>query len=185
MTTVAGIDPSLTATAACIIRDGDDVRIEVSRTKPTGSTSSLGKLERMHKQAGFAALVASDADVVLMEGPSFASQGTATRDLAGLWWLMFAQVVATCPAVGVVSPSVLKKWATGKGNADKFMVGQHIAKRWPRQALSSNDEADALGLAGIGLHHVGALAWEPTVFQREALAKVEWTRAAGLVRSGS
>lgn len=173
MTRVLGIDPSLTATATCLIGDPDGIAVEVSRTKPTGA-SATAKLDRMHQQVAFAAEYAASADLVLIEAPSFGSKGSATRDLAGLWWLMVAELLRYPAPVGVVTPSVLKKWVTGSGNADKFRVGQHIAKRWPDVELRSDDQADALGLASIGLHHAGLLPWTPTAFQQEALAKVEW-----------
>jgi crossover junction endodeoxyribonuclease RuvC len=131
----------------------------------------------MQRQVAFAAGYARGADLVLLEAPSFGSKGSATRDLAGLWWLMVAELLEQPAPLGVVAPSVLKKWVTGSGAADKFRVGQHIAKRWPDLELRSDDQADALGLASIGLHHARVLPWEPTVFQTEALAKVEWNSA--------
>lgn len=170
---ILGIDPSLTATAVCHIRDGAPPEVAVSRTKPTGQ-SAVAKLARMHLQAEFVAEYACTADIVLIEAPSLASVGRATRDLAGMWWLMFAELTRYPAPIGVVAPSVLKKWVTGRGNADKFQVGQHIAKRWPAVELSSDDQADALTLASIGLHHSGALPWTPTAFQTETLTKVEW-----------
>lgn len=174
---VLGIDPSMTATASCLIgTDPHSLRIDVSRTKATGQDAAA-KLERMRCQAVFATVFAQDADVIVMEAPSMASMGRATRDLAGLWWLMYEALYDTGTQIGVVPPSVLKKWITGAGNADKFRVGQHAAKRWPDVELRSDDEADSLVLAGIGLHHRGNLPWTPTTFQADALAKVEWTAA--------
>lgn len=176
--TVLGIDPSLTATATCYIPDGAAPLIQISRTKPTG-TASADKLARMHRQVAFATDHLTDADIVLIEAPSFSSKGSATRDLAGLWWLIVAELLRFPTPVGVVPPSVLKKWVTGSGNADKFRVGQHIAKRWPEVELRTDDEADALGLASMGLHHLDVLPWSAPAFQVEALAKVEWnTRLA-------
>jgi len=163
----------MTSTAICWI-DGDaPPKIELSRTKATGQ-DALSKLTRMNQQVGFACDYARSADVVLIEGPSMSSAGRATRDLAGLWWLMFAELCLDADRIGVVPPSVLKKWTTGTGNADKFRVGQHIAKRWPDVELLGDDQSDALVLASIGLHHLDALPWTPTAYQVEALAKVEW-----------
>lgn len=176
---ILGIDPSLTATATCLVGDPGGITVEVSRTKPTGPTAAA-KLDRMHQQVAFAAEYAANADLVLIEAPSFGSKGSATRDLAGLWWLMFAELMRYPAPVGVVSPSVLKKWVTGSGNADKFRVGQHIAKRWPDLELRSDDQADALALASIGLHHAGELPWTPTAYQVEVLNKVEWNHRPAL-----
>lgn len=171
---IIGIDPSLTSTAVCVVDSSlPHPLIEVSRTKPTGQASA-SKLDRMNRQVEFAAEHASSCDLVVVEAPSFSSKGSATRDLAGLWWLMFSDLLHCLSPVGVVAPSVLKKWVTGAGNADKFRVGQHIAKRWPDLELRSDDQADALGLASMGMHHARVLPWTPTAFQVDTLGKVEW-----------
>jgi crossover junction endodeoxyribonuclease RuvC len=172
VSTIVAIDPSLTATAVCLIHYGQP-EVAVSRTKPRGKLT-VDKLDRMHAQTAFVAEYAELADLILIEAPSFGSMGSATRDLAGLWWLLFDTLTSYPAPIGVVAPSALKKWATGAGNADKFRVGQHIGKRWPDLELRSDDEADALGLASMGLQHVGELPWTPTAFQVEALGKVEW-----------
>lgn len=174
MSTIVAIDPSLTATAVCLIHNGQP-EVAMSRTKPRGKLT-VDKLDRMHAQTTFVAEYACTADLVLIEAPSFGSMGSATRDLAGLWWLLFDTLTSYPAPIGVVAPSALKKWATGAGNADKFRVGQHIGKRWPDLELRSDDEADALTLASVGLHYAGELPWEPTAYQQEALSKVEWNQ---------
>jgi crossover junction endodeoxyribonuclease RuvC len=173
---VLGVDPSLTATALAMVtttRTAVIVDLAVSKTKPCGA-GSAAKRARMNALVSAVCASAGHADLVVLEGLSFASKGSATRDLAGLWWLLFEQLMRGDVPVGVVPPSVLKKWATGAGNADKFRVGQAIAKRWPDVELRSNDEADALGLASMGLHHLGALPWQPLAHQAEQIGRVEW-----------
>lgn len=169
---VVGVDPSLTATAVCVQR-GDVTDLSVSKTKPSGKRA-VDKVKRMWRQADFVMELAEHAQLVVIEGPSFASKGAATRDLAGLWWLMFDRLTASGHQVAIVPPSALKLWATGKGNADKFLVGQAIGKRWPELDLESDDQADALGLASMGLHVLGRLPWVATEYQGRALSKVEW-----------
>ena len=66
--------------------------------------------------------VAVRADVLLIEGLSFVSKGSATRDLAGLWWLMVDELRALDVPLAVVAPGALKKWATGRGTAPKRRV---------------------------------------------------------------
>lgn len=169
---VLGIDPSLTATALCTVSGAVSPVLAVSRTKPQAGTPA--KLARLRAQRAAVLAAAVHADLVVIEAPSFGSQGSATRDLAGLWWLMVDALIGMGYPLGVVPPSVLKKWTTGTGNASKFVVGQHIARRWPAVALGSDDEADALCLASIGLHRLGALPWEPNAIQVEQLGRVEW-----------
>lgn len=174
---VLGVDPSLTATALCCAPSRSErAGFTVSRTRAS-EPGTVVKLDRMRTQVSAITDAAGGSHLVVVEAPSFASQGSATRDLAGLWWLMFDALCRLDVPLGVVPPSVLKKWATGKGTADKFLVGQAIARRWPAVELRSDDEADALVLASIGLHWLDLLPWRPTTFQTEQLSRVEWIGA--------
>lgn len=180
-----GVDPSLTATALCAITQPDNrVRFTVSNTK-AGKAGAIAKHDRMRIQVDLTVERAAASDLVVLEGPSFSSQGSATRDLAGLWWLMFQALRSTGTPLGVVPPAVLKKWISGTGVASKFVVGQHVAKRWPNVALRSNDEADALVLASIGLHVLDVLPWRPNAIQVEQLSRIEWIKWPGDRRAGT
>lgn len=174
---VLGVDPSLTSTGlAWIGADGGPVLL-TSTTKATGKGIDR-KLDRLRHQVDAVVGAARNVDLVLIESPSFGSQGSATRDLAGLWWLIVNELRADRHRpLGVVTPSTLKRWAVGRGNADKFAVGQAIGRRWPDVALANPDEADALVLASIGRHHLGDLPWHPTAYQEAALTAVEWLDA--------
>lgn len=48
------------------------------------------------------------------------------------------------------SPSEIKKWATGKGNASKAMMLEAAAKRWPWKM--DDNAADALFLLSLATH---------------------------------
>lgn len=175
MLTVVGVDSSLTSTGLCVLADGQPA-LSRSRTKPgrPGTTSTLARMRHQRD----AVLAASDgADLVLIEGLSFGSKGSATRDLAGLWWLAVDALLERGHPLGVAAPGVLKKWTTGTGNADKFAVFAAIGRRWPHVPLGGPDEADALALASLGLHHLGELPWTPTAYQTEQVSRVEWLAA--------
>ncbi|GJF06710.1 hypothetical protein [Pseudonocardia sp. D17] len=175
---VLGIDTSLTSTGMAWIGPDGVPQPHTSATKSDGKAGTSRKLARLRHQVGAVMEVAARADLVLIEGLSFGSRGSATRDLAGLWWLIVDELSALDVPVAVVVPAVLKKWATGKGNADKFAVGQAIGRRWPAVDLANSDEADALVLASMGLHHAGTLPWTPTAVQAQALTAIDWLAAA-------
>lgn len=174
---VLGVDPAVRTTALCTITPGVGVMFETSKTEPVAGT--LAKYDRFRDQAGAIGRAACRADLVIMEGPSFSSKGSATRDLAGMWWLTFDRLRHAGIPLGIAPPAVLKKWITGSGNADKFRVGQDVQRRWPGARPRNHDEADALVLASIGLHALDALPWKPTAFQLEQLSKVEWIKWPG------
>lgn len=169
---VLGVDPSLTATSRCLVIDGVPY-LRVTCTEPkTGKDDE--KLERMRFQVDEIVEWSVKAHVVVIEGLSHASRGSATRDLAGLWWMMMDRLRHHDVCVAVCAPQTRAKWATGKGNAPKFVVGQHIGKRWPDIELRDDNEADSLALASMALHLTGQLPWQPTKPQTEALEALSW-----------
>jgi len=60
-------------------------------------------------------------------------------------------------AYTAVAPNALKKFVTGSGSAKKDQIMLQVYKRWGFEA-ATDDEADAFGLAAIGLAKSGALA---------------------------
>ena len=96
------------------------------------------------------------ADLVVVEGPSFASQGNALHQMGGLWWLVAHRLHTLDIAYRVASPSQVKKYATGKGaGVDKDAVLLAVSKRYPTADIANNNEADAVVLAAIGKRLLG------------------------------
>lgn len=117
-------------------------------------------------------------DVVLVEGPAHGAAGGSAHDRSGLWWLVVGRLVANgVPVVEVVTQH-LKMYATGRGTkVSKDEVLAETARRYLALVphLSSNDEADAVTLAALGLHRVTGqpLVALPQTHTR-ALASVKW-----------
>lgn len=175
---VAGVDPSLTSTGVAVVGDHPDDTPDL-RTVRTSPGMGLSKLERMRYVVGEVYAMCRGADLVVVESLSFASHGSATRDLAGLWWMLVDRLTVR-DRLGDpgrpwahVPPSTLKRWATGSGIATKDEVRAELARRWRLAVRDMNrDESDALGLASMGLHSGGALPWAPSETQVDALSKM-------------
>lgn len=117
------------------------------------------------------------ADVVLIEGYSYGSPNRAHHvgELGGV-----IRVALSDEGVSwrEVPPAVVKKLATGKGNAKKDVVLAEAIRRLGYEG-SSGDESDALWLLHVGLIHYGlpgAAALPKT--HLEALKKLSWLEAA-------
>jgi hypothetical protein len=54
----------------------------------------------------------------------------------------------------LVPPTVLKKYVTGSGAADKDAMRMHVLKRWGYES-SDNDDADAFALLQLGVEYLG------------------------------
>lgn len=116
-------------------------------------------------------------DLVLVEGPSFGSQGSSYHQLAGLWWLITHALWNHGSRVAIVPPSALKKYATGKGNAGKDVVMREVARRFA-WFNGDNNAADAAVLAEMGAAWLGAPTVTVPATHRVALDKCEWPARA-------
>lgn len=119
--------------------------------------------------------IEDDNAVIVVEGPSYRSSGSATHDLAGLWWLF----VDRCQDWGwntvVVPPATLKRFATGKGTATKADMRMALYQRAGLDIRDDN-QVDAFFLRQIGLH----LLEDPDAIKLPqthlaALDKIDWS----------
>lgn len=150
---IIGIDPSLTSTGICVMDDhGQVLQSTALSSKNYGVKrlndfrEKLGNLFYPYKKNGHELFVA-------IEGYSFASntQGIALGELGGMMRLyMFESGINYIE----VPPTVVKKFATGKGNSDKIAMGVALQKQYGLEYPTS-DQTDAHFLALIGLAYQG------------------------------
>ncbi|TWS23183.1 hypothetical protein FK268_12755 [Tsukamurella sputi] len=176
MTTVVGLDLSLTGTGVAVITP---LGAEVHRIASTGRRGATlaerhARLIRL-RNATLKHVVVNDADLVLVEGPAYGIRAQEGRhDMAGYWWLVMAALQHTGRTVVEVPPTTRAKWATDKGNAPKAAVVAAVAKLWPDVTLVSDDCADALALASIGAIHMRMdVPFRVLERHREAAAKLD------------
>jgi Holliday junction resolvasome RuvABC endonuclease subunit len=167
---VVGLDLSLTGTGVASV---DGTRL-VRSTGHKGDTL----VQRAHRLAGLHAEITSaltgSIDLVAIEAPSTGhARGSSgsVHDRSGLWWLVVTDLVDWGVPVVEVPPATLKKYVTGKGNAQKPDVRMEIFKRYGID-LRDDNEADAFALRALGLDLLGhPLAVMPAA-NRAALEKL-------------
>ncbi len=171
---ICGIDPSLTCTGLA--------RVDTKFPRPHAVTTAvktkkeMSKLSRMRTVRDEVSTFVRGADLIVVEGLSMASLGSATRDLAGLWWMLYD----VCDEWGIVAPSTLKLWATGNGGhagtttQQKKRVQAAICGHWSIPLTKTYDEADALALASMGLQYEGELPWRPEPWQMISIKTPIW-----------
>lgn len=168
MTKIVGLDLSLTSTGVAVVL-GDFASTETIKPKAKGHA----RLSMLQAEIGN---YVDGATLVVVEGPAFASakgqQGHHER--AGLWWLITHSLHRRSIPTAIVPPSTLKKYVTGKGNADKDTVLLAVARRYPTVDIHGNDEADALVLAAMGARHLDHPIDDMPSLHLEGMAKVEW-----------
>lgn len=129
--------------------------------------------------------IGMEPDLVVVEGPSYASEHGQQHDRSGFWWFVVDELLARGIPVAEVTPSKLKVWATGSGatrgpsKVTKARVIRAIRDTYGQMfdipsGAGESDVADAVALATLGAAHLGhPLADLPTTHRR-ALAGVRW-----------
>lgn len=122
---------------------------------------------------------AFEPDLVVVEGPSYNSQGGHDHERGGLWWMVTDMLQERGIGIAVAPPTNIKKYATGVGGGPKagkdFVI--LAAARHFEWFAGGNDEADALWACAMGNDHLGAPLVQMPAKNREALEKCDWTWA--------
>lgn len=156
---VAGLDLSLTSTGiACT--DGRTLTL---------NTGLMGTDRLRFLRDGIVAAV-RDADHVIVEGPAY-NRPQGMHALGQLAGVIYLALDAAGLRWTLVAPSVVKKYATGRGTATKNEVLVAAVKRLGYDG-SSDDEADALWLRAVGRELSGHPLLVVPATHRAAIAKV-------------
>lgn len=161
MSDVLGLDLSLTATGWATA-DGH------------GIITSRGRgIERCREIAYLVIeeVSAVGATLVAVEGYAFSARNSQAHALGELGGIVRDRLLSYGVPWVDVPPAVVKKWATGKGNAPKGLVLVEAVKRLGYTG-SDHNVADALWLREVGLALLGASHVEVPKVHMAALAKL-------------
>lgn len=166
--TVLGLDLSLTSTGIALITAD-----QPPTTRRLTPPAKLRDHHRLNWLLDNIANTAGRTNLVVVEGPSYASTGRGQHERAGLWWLTTHHLWAAGIPTAIAPPAALKRYATGRGNAGKDDVLREVTRRFPTFG-GGNDEADALVLAAMGADHLGQPLTPMPATHRTALDGVQW-----------
>lgn len=139
-----GIDASLTGTGVVVLAgDGDILWNQRMDTKAKGVARLIDIEDRIKH-----IIEMFTPDLVSIEGYAYAAQNQA-HQIGELGGVIRAMLHKHNIRWIEIPPAQVKKFATGKGNAQKDFVMLNVYKKWGAE-FSSNDEADAFVLAKIG-----------------------------------
>lgn len=168
---VVGLDLSLASTGVAGIDRGVGWVARIRR-KPDISPFQLDRMRGIRDE--ILTYLQFPTDLVVVEAMAISRQTGQHLTRAGLWHLVVDAIDTRRIPVVAIAPTAVKKYATGKGNADKDAVLAAVIKRHPTVEITGNDEADALTLAAMGADHLGQPLAEMPAINREALGKVAW-----------
>lgn len=171
---VIGIDPSLTGTGIAYHNHTTTVK-----TKPTAGdlTSRNTRLNTILAALDNAVLgikpwdFEGNTDLVVLETPALTKANAGTTMLNGLFWRIVADLHTLEIPVTEATPTTLKKFATGKGNATKPDMRMALYQRAGID-LKDDNQVDAWWLAELGRHLLGIGTLELPRTHTVALEKV-------------
>lgn len=183
---VLGIDSSLTATGLARV-DIDWCTDEKFADKPmsqvwndplvitVGDNKPKTKTRREYSRRISGVVTRVDAameevDVIVMEELAYGAKGATAFVLPWLWGRIIDCAEARDIPIGFANVSQVKKYACGKGNADKSYVVAAMVRNFPEVNITNDNEADALCLALIGCRSSGHPIDHPTVAKEEVMA---------------
>lgn len=176
MSTVVGLDLSLTSTGYAVVGDNKRAVGTVTSKGKAGATLAErnSRLTQIVKGIDDVGYLADDADLFVIEAPAYSRSNPGMHDRSGLWWLAVRHLVDLGYPVVEVAPSARAKYATGKGNASKDQVLAAVVRRYPDFDVTSNDEADALILAAMGCRALGQPIDDMPQAHLAGMSKVAW-----------
>ena len=167
-TRILALDLSLTSSGWCWCDDTDEL---VTGTLNPGDRKGARRMGWLRDRV-LHLVDESAAGLVAIEGFSFGSKGRAVVDIGGLGWVVRTALWdANVPYVEV-APSLIKKFATGKGNAPKELVRDAARDRFVLRPGISGDECDAIWLWALVASACGVATVKVPKVNREAVSKV-------------
>jgi crossover junction endodeoxyribonuclease RuvC len=154
---VVGLDLSLTATGIArvgTVSEPEGVFTIKSKGKKTDTVAD--RAQRLNDLDHSIRVMIPSGATVVVESPAYNQTGGSHHDRSGLWWLVVSSLVAQRYRVIEVPPQLVKKYATGKGNASKMEVMAQAIRRYGGFGIDNDNEADALVLAMIGRRLIGS-----------------------------
>jgi len=178
-----GIDPSLTATGVALVQNYDDERVRSVHTfgRKGKKDETLAQRERrildVVNQVCDTILSLDITPIIAIEGPAHGQTTGSHHDRSGLWWILVHEVgIRTGAEIVEITPTQVKKYATGKGNAGKAEVMAAAIRRYLDVPISNDNEADAWILAAMAARLIN----EPI---EESLPKANLDAMTKVVRS--
>lgn len=168
---IVGIDLSLSSTGICI-SCGDTKETFAIPTQPTD-----GMFGRYHiTLTSIMDAVNQDTTevqtVVILEDYAYGfntyRKSSSILQLAEIAGIIKYNLYFSRTPTYLVSPTMLKKWVTGKGTSKKDEMRLHLFKKYNVE-FKTTDEGDAYGLADFGRHLLGIGDRELNAMEKETL----------------
>lgn len=170
---IVGLDLSLTRTGIAL----PDGSAHVVRPKTRGC-ERMAEIRAAVVEAACRVSGRWPADLVAIEGFAFGARGRAVFDIGGIGWVVRLALHEAGVRYVEVPPAVVKRYATGRGNADKQAMQMAAVKRLGYDDDKPDDNViDALWLRALAMDAYGHPVCSVPQAQRDAAVKaLSWPR---------
>lgn len=166
---VVGLDLSLTG---CAIAHPDGTTEVLDPRERRDELRLLWLVTRIHDAT--LQTTAAGIDMVAIEGLSFGSTGGKALERGALHWMVRCDLYGRAVPFVIVSPSTLKKYATGRGSGPGTEKRDMAVAAYKRAGAEfrSDDECDAAWLRWYALDGIGCPQFDMPKDNRAALRTV-------------
>lgn len=172
--TSLGIDLSLCNSGVVLLEDGKIVVQRLIKSKPVGD-KPVDELKRIQKIVSEIEDIVSEYNptISVIENMAFGIQKTTSlTQLSALNFFTRAMLADYRVPFFLVAPTTLKKFITGKGNADKEVLMMMVYRDYKEQILDNN-LVDGFGLSLIGAAVLDQPVKKLTVPQQEVIKLIK------------
>lgn len=120
--------------------------------------------------------IAYNASLVVIEGLAYGTQTGKAMERGGLHFMVRTGLFRKQIPFAIAPPTTIKKYITGKGNAQKDEVMIATVTQLPDLGIKNNNEADATVMWAMAMDWLGEPVLDLPKVNRTALDKVEWPK---------
>lgn len=172
---IAGLDLSILATGIAAHDSGEVLPWDIQTIAPPKGFAGMKRLDWLSREICNRLLA---ADLIVCEDIAFSRNGASHSEIVMLHGFIRRELWIDGRTLVVAAATTLKKFATGRGNAEKDQISKEVFRRWAIDT-ADNNQSDAVVLAQIGRALVGDLDGLTKPMQ-EALATVRKSNAEAL-----
>lgn len=175
MTKTLGLDLSLVGSGIVLLENGKIILKQVIKSKPTPGGKPIDELKRIQKIVEAIEDIVSEHSptIAIIEGMAYMATKTSSLvQLSALNYFTRAMLADYRVPFCLCAPTTLKKFITGKGNADKEVLMMVVYRDYKEQILDNN-LVDAFGLALIGTAVLGNPVKKMTIPQEEVIKLIK------------
>lgn len=180
---IVGIDLSLSSTGICISM-GDNKKAYSVATQPRDGMFGRYHLTLTSIMDAVNKDTTDYMSVVILEDYAYGfntyRKSSSILQLAEIAGIVKYNLYFCGTPTFLVSPTMLKKWVTGKGTSKKDEMRLHLFKKYNVE-FETTDEGDAYGLADFGRHLLGLGDRELSAMEKDTLKKYKTCKVTRII----